>query len=139
MMGFNFDKKIKAMSRTNTRIPRILANEALLFFKDSFKNEAFSDKSVGSDPWAARKQKTKQDKATGRRRAILVQSGALRRSLRVVSARWNRIEVGSVGVKYAQYHNQGTDNHPKRQFVGKSKTLNRRLKAKLNREIRKIL
>ena len=41
--------------------------------------------------------------------------------------------------KYAQRHNEGLKGMPKRQFMGKSKTLEDNIKKKLTKELDKVL
>lgn len=135
---FNIEKKIKAFERTKRTLPARVGNVAKNHFLQSFENEAFSYNSVGSDPWEKRKTKTKQDKRTGKRRALLVQSGALRRSIRVKSANWKAIRVGSYGIKYATYHNNGTSRLPQRQFIGKSPLMEGKIRKLVSNEINKL-
>ena len=130
---WKIEKKLKAFETMKRTLPKQAGNVAKNHFLDSFEKEAFSYDSVGSDPWEKRKRKTKQDKRTGKRRKLLVQSGALRRSIRVKSANWKAIRVGSYGIKYATYHNNGTSTLPQRQFIGKSLVMERKIKKLVNR------
>ena len=41
------------------------------------------------------------------------------------------VRVETIGVDYAAYHNEGTDRLPKRQFIGNSVMLDKRIKRKL--------
>jgi len=136
---FNIPKKIQQLQRTKATLPRVIGNMAKNHFLESWRNEAFSDTSTGSNPWAARKTATKQDRRTGKRRNLLVQSGALRRSVRVGSATWSAIRVGSYGIPYAQRHNRGLDGMPQRQFIGSSAMLNKKIRARLANEIKRII
>ena len=95
-----------------------------------------------------RKNPTKADKRTGKQRGLLVQSGALRRSIRVGVATWDKIEVGSYGIEYAQIHNRGGRGvafgkypfqMPKRQFIGTSRVLNDKISKLIKKEIGKNL
>lgn len=135
--GWKFDTALKELKRKKSKLPKLIANEIKNFVLKSWDNEAFSDKYNKSDPWKKRKRQTKADQRTGKRRGLLVQSGALRRSIRVGVATWNKIEVGSYGVEYAQYHNRGTSRLPKRQFVGTSRVLNDKISKLIKREIGK--
>lgn len=84
------------------RLPNWIGTEAVNFYKDSFTRQAFIDHNV--EKWAKRKN----DKPSKRgSRAILVQSGALRRSLRF-KVSGNRILVFT-NIPYAQIHNEGGD------------------------------
>lgn len=119
------------------KLPKQVARIAEDHFLKAFKEEGFTDKSY--DPWQARARKTRADRRTGRRRAILVQSGALRRSIRVGRATWNRIEVGSYGIPYAKYHNQGEGKLPVRKFVGPSYRMREKIRAKIRQELKSAI
>lgn len=135
---FQFEKKIKELQTIKRTIPKIIGNTALNHFLKGFDDEAFSDTSERSDPWKKRKTLTKRDKVAGRRN-ILVQSGALRRSIVVRRATWNRIIVGSYGIIYARRHNRGLKGMPKRQFIGESQILNNRIRSILLKAIDKAM
>ena len=138
MNRFNFNKKFNEFQKLKRNAPRLVGNLALNHFLKSFDDEAFSDQSPGSDPWAKRKTQTKRDKTAGRRN-LLVQSGALRGSMQMKSATWKRIEVGSVGIIYAQRHNRGLAGMPKRQFIGRSRMLDLKIKNLLRNKLKQIL
>ena len=136
---FNFEKKIKEFQKFERTVPKRVGNIALNHFLESWDNEAFSDGSKGSDPWAKRKSKTKRDQVAGRRQ-LLVQTGALRGSMRVrPGATFRKIAVGSYGIKYAERHNRGLDGMPKRQFIGKSRILDKKIKQMIRNEMKKLL
>lgn len=84
-------------------IPKRIANDAERFFKDSFKRQAWEGK-----PWRPRK---KRDRRKGKKpgRRILVDTGNLMQSIRVVRADHNNITLtaGNAHVPYAQVHNEG--------------------------------
>jgi len=139
---FNFEKKIKEFQKFERTVPKRVGNIALNHFLESWDNEAFSDGSKGSDPWAKRKRLTKQDKTTGKRRGILIGQGTgiLKGSMRLrPGATFKKIAVGSYGIEYASRHNRGLSGMPKRQFVGKSKILDRKIRTLISKEIKKIL
>jgi len=131
--------KINAFKKLERTLPKRVGNIALNHFLQSWDDEAFSDATKGSDAWAKRKTQTKRDKTAGRRQ-LLIQTGHLKRSMRVAPApTFRRIAVGSYGIKYATFHNNGTSKLPKRQFVGRSRLLNTRIKKLIRTEISKIL
>jgi phage gpG-like protein len=70
---------------------------ALNFFKESFDVHGWRDN--GFSPWAPR-----ADEDTSR--AILVKSGHLRDSLRIITRTTERVEIGT-SAPYAEIHNQG--------------------------------
>jgi len=132
--------KIEAFQRFEKNVPKRVGNIALNHFLKSWDDEAFSDSTEGSSPWAVRKTPNKADRTTGRRRQLLIDSGALKRSMKVSRpATFRRIAVGSYGIKYAEFHNRGTSRLPKRQFVGASKMLNRKIMLLIRNELKRIL
>lgn len=136
-MAFNFDQKIREIERKKSTLPLKVAAIAKSHFQKSFKDQGFTDTKL--DPWASRKTQNKSDRRTTKRRAILVDSGALRRSISIVKATFNRIEVGSTGISYAKYHNRGLKPQPLRRFVGRSVVMNRKIRAKIRAEIKAVL
>jgi len=70
---------------------------------------------------------------------ILVKSGRLMRSIKIRRQRHDRVVFGTTGVPYANYHNEGTNRLPKREFVGDSQELFRQIEKILDRNILKDL
>lgn len=88
------------------KLPQWAGREAVNFYKDSWRRQGFINTSV--EKWAARKSDNKWGKTSKRKkksRAILVQSGQLRRSIRY-KVSGNTITVFT-DVPYAQVHNEG--------------------------------
>lgn len=79
-------------------LPVVIGNEVVNFSKESFTKQGWLD--VTFSPW--QKRKGKKDKG----RAILVKSGRLKRSPRVIFANPSGVMVGS-DVPYAKAHNEG--------------------------------
>lgn len=137
---FDFNKKINDFKKLERTLPKRVGNVAKNFFLESFDREAFSDQSFGDMAWKKRKTSTKRDRSTGLKRGLLIQSGALKRSIKVKpGASFNYIAVGSYGIIYAQRHNRGLKGMPKRQFIGKSRILNKRIKFIISQELKKML
>lgn len=136
-MAFNFERKIKEIQRLKKTLPRRVGNVAKNHYLKAFRDQGFTDDTL--DPWTARKTKNRSDRRNKRRRAILVDKGHLRRSIRVGRATWNRIEVGSYGVKYARFHNRGEGKLPRRQFVGASRVMNAQIRRLIQGEIKRAL
>lgn len=118
------------------QIGNIAINEA----KTNFKRQGFIDRSVKR--WKPRKRKDKNPKI----RAILVKSGALRRSIRRISVSNKRVTIGSQGkpAVYAGVHNAGLKAGrgkgfimPKRQFLGPSHTTDKRIVNLIKKKIKK--
>jgi len=93
--------------------------------------------------WATRKKADKNKKSRG----ILVQSGTLRNSITVLKSTWDGIVIGSRGVAYAAIHNFGLRGRafgkysftlPKREFIGKSTALNRKIFIMINKQFKSI-
>jgi len=144
------------------RLPIIIGNEAVNFTLDNFRLQGFMGNSF--QRWLPVKKNSWGKKKRGN--TILVSSGRLRRSIRVVHLNADSVTIGT-DVKYARAHNEGmrlgliqtvegfsrkngsnVKGHtrkvdmriPKRQFMGNSPYLNARLKrhgtALFLREIR---
>ena len=169
----NIKEQIRKLKRLNNRVPRIAGTVAVHHIKQSFRNQGFTDQSL-------RKWKQRKHKGRGRRRAILVKSGALRRSVRITRIGRRSVSVGSE-LPYAQIHNEGgtidtvqqvgkhtrkahkrrrsgrkrrsvqVKEHivsahkrkintkiPRRQFIGRSRKLERKIDLKITTEIQKI-
>jgi phage gpG-like protein len=117
----------------------IMGVEAVKHYKASFRNQGFTDNILHK--WGKRER---EDRNTKKERAILVKSGDLRRSIKVVRRSLKSVTIGS-DLPYAQVHNDGLRagrgkgfRMPKRQFVGKSNTLSKILMSKLDKRIAKI-
>lgn len=79
--------------------PGMLGNDAVNFFLDSFKRQAW----LGSrlEPWAKRRNNKRRPG-----RAILVDTGRLRRSIRITKVSQGNVTIGT-DVPYAKAHNEG--------------------------------
>jgi len=124
-----WSRKLARLKRLQKRLPKIVGNEAVLFFDEQYKKQQTPD----GKEWQARK-----DGDTSR--SLLVKSGRLRKSIRISKVTDYSVTIGS-DVSYGKYHNDGTEKMPQRKFLGNSKILIRRLKrlvaAKIIREMRK--
>ena len=129
----NINSKIKKLKAAKKDIPLKLGNVAKRHFVKSFKDGGFTDATLS--PWAARKAKTKRNKG----RALLVDTGALRRSIKVTKASFDIIKIESVGVDYAKYHNDPDESRVHRQFIGESKELRKKHLKKIKLEFKKIM
>lgn len=96
------ERRFKAMAPT---LPRLAGNEVVNFALDNFRKQGFMGSSFR--PWKPRKNPTKWGQAPKRNgRSILVQTGRLRRSIRVTQASWALTTIGT-DVPYARAHNEG--------------------------------
>lgn len=139
-------------------LPEIVAAEGLSFIKKNFRDQGFNDN--GLRKWAARKTRNKRGKDLmyyrsdrrgkaggltrfGRRninRAILTGFGTggnkLRNSFRATTT---AKEVKFITDKeYGEAHNEGTKLLPKRQFIGKSAYLEKKINSKITRTLNNI-
>ena len=94
-------KQLEAFRAFKSSYPRFVGNLAVNFYKDSFRRQGFIQENR-LEKWEPRKNPDKK----GRRRAILVKYGALRRSIRVIRSGLGYVVVGT-DMAYAQIHNKG--------------------------------
>lgn len=85
------------------RAPRELGIDAVNFFQDSFKEQAW--RGATREPWPARKV-SNWGKKVSAGRSVLIKSGRLKRSIRVTSSSSEQTVVGT-DVPYARVHNEG--------------------------------
>lgn len=103
--SFNLREVEKRFKKVMTYAPVMLGNDAVNFFKDSFKKQGWLGNSF--EPWKPRKTVTKWGKTKRNKgRAILVDTGRLRRSIRLIKAS-NLTAVIGTDVPYARAHNEG--------------------------------
>ncbi len=131
----------KQLTRFKAEIPKMtetMLTLAVNEFTENFRKQGFEDRTLKK--WEPRKRQRQRDNG----RAILVKSGALRRSLR------KRRLTAFSGIiysplDYAKVHNEGLRSGrgsgfkiPKRQFVGDSYKLRQKVIVTLERNINKI-
>jgi phage gpG-like protein len=132
------------------RVPLLVGNEAVNFSLDAFRNQGWLGNTF--QLWPRRKVSWGKIKRNGRN--TLINTGRLRRSIRIISLSKEAVVIGS-DVKYARAHNEGLQlgviqsvkaftrrngvavkQHtrrinmkiPRRQFMGNSPYLNQRIK-----------
>lgn len=149
---FNFERVLKNIEETKRNLPKVLGNDAQLFFNASFKNQGWDGVA-----WKAPQRKIEgtnefkypiKGAARRRSRAILVGSGDLRRrvatSMRPVeNSGSTQIIRWVVDLPYAAIHNYGLKmarggNMPMRKFMGDSKKLRTLQMSKIKKAIEKI-
>lgn len=94
------DKLLRELEEAEDRIARVIAVTTLNFFEESFDNQGFTDEVL--NPWEKRAQPSPRNS-----RKLLVDSGALSRSLTIRKQNWPDIIIASEGVDYARIHNEG--------------------------------
>lgn len=133
MKKLSFKALKKADNHFKNNVPKIIGERARRFFELSFIKQGFTDS--GFSKWAKRKKETKR--SIGKK--ILSGRGFLKGSIRRTKTTPKQIRISSVGVAYANIHNQGRGKMPKRQFMGNSRTLEKGLQKRIEHEIRKFL
>jgi phage gpG-like protein len=82
------------------KFPLLAANEGKNFFVSRFKAQNWIDHTT--EPWKKRKPTASRNRG----RATLTDTGNLKRSIRIISATWDHVEVGTDAI-YAGIHNNG--------------------------------
>lgn len=77
-------------------LPEVVGNAGVNYSLDALEKQAWED-----EAWAKRQSKKDAD------RALLIKSGRLRRSIKVLRSSQNSVVWGSADVPYAQIHNDG--------------------------------
>jgi len=129
-------------------LPAQVGNITTRFFTASFEKQGFDDNGVKA--WKEVKRRIpgtsaylypKKRDIARRSRDILIgkQSGRLRREVSnsLKSAEWENIGF-KVALPYAARHNFGIKGMPKRQFMGNSRALTKKIEQKIVEELRKI-
>lgn len=88
-----------------SQLPIVVGNEAVKWSQERFLEQNWL--SDGAQPWQQRKAENK--KTAGRK--ILIQSGRLFRSIRIIDANANTVTIGVTDVPYAAIHNYGGEIH----------------------------
>ena len=139
-LGEIFNSKMKGMEKIKRELPILVANEAKNFFQESFRNQGFTDENL--KPW----DKRKRDRDLGRGILIGKGSGKLFRSIRVASKTFEKIVIAS-NMPYSAVHNYGLQSGrrgreftmPKRQFMGPSKVLDKKIHELVTKYINNFL
>ena len=156
--------KIKKLTKAYDRIPVNAGSVAVRFSKERFRQENWLDRN--RKKWA--KRKLLKGSRRRNSRGILTDTGRLRRSIRVLYRSHSKIIIGT-DVPYARINNEGGEINvtqnvkthsrkrngrthkvkahtrkmnytmPKRQFIGNSAILNRRLERMIEKEFKKAL
>ncbi|MDF7809925.1 phage virion morphogenesis protein [Hymenobacter sp. YC55] len=142
-----FQKEATKMLRG---LPKMIGKMALVEASDNFRKQGHENDSGAFVPWAPRKTnkpehgRTRNDGQRDRRyrvpkgRAILVQSGRLRRSLRIVSSTASSITIGT-DVPYAEPLQEGNQHLPARPFLTAGKSFREKVLRKTAADITKLL
>lgn len=127
-------------------LPVILGKVAKNFFLATFRKGGFTD--VGFKRWKQRRKRLGRGRTspTLKEAATLVLTGKLRRSIKVRPATFKRTRIFT-NLVYAAIHNFGLEGlafgkapfkMPEREFIGNSRTLERKLERRVLLEINKV-
>ncbi|AWM31346.1 phage virion morphogenesis protein [Hymenobacter nivis] len=127
-----FGQQLRGYLRT---LPREMGKAVVAESADNFRRQGFENDAGAVVPWAPRKaadtvKRRGKRVANPRQRALLVKSGRLRRSVRIVATTATTVTVGSPEA-YAQAQQEGNAKLPARPFI----TLGRAAKDKLVKKI----
>lgn len=142
-MNNDFENKIKqvsgqALNSLVKRLPGIAKKEGLQFIQDNFDKQGFEEKPGVVKKWQKRKPRPGRLTRKDEGRAILVKSGALKRSWGNNSrTAGDKVEFTSDRV-YAARHNEGLNGMPQRQMIGDSSELINRITDKFEKELTKL-
>lgn len=148
---------MERLERFYRQVPNRAATIAVAFSKDRFREQAWVD--VRTERWQKRRERGRQARKN-QGRAILVKSGRLKRSVRKIRVGSNVAVIGT-DVPYAAIHNYGgkittrkargqrvrsSDDKPapnatmpRRQFLGESQVLARRIERDMASQVLKVL
>lgn len=104
----DISKKVKEIQKALTKIMTIAENDVKNHFVGSFRRQGWIDRTF--EPWQKRRHSDRDTKRRGNR-AVLVQSGDLRRSIRVSQRSKHAITFTS-DLPYSSIHNYGGTTHP---------------------------
>ena len=150
MKVFEFIQRTYRVKALKNTLPSAIGTMAQNFFQENFYKQGFDDK--GIKRWQSRRGEisggiARVKKKTKGARAILVDTGNLRDGIYVKRATFSKITIAS-DAKYAKIHNEGLKGRawgkhnftmPKRQFMGESENLKKKIEAKIAKEIKKAL
>ena len=136
----------RLFARQKRSLPIVLGNVAKNFFLATFRKGGFTD--VGFKRWKQRRKRLGRGRTspTLKEAATLVQTGKLKRSIRVRPATFKLTRIFT-NVVYAGIHNFGLQGlafgkhqfkMPKREFIGNSKVLEKELERRAFRELDKV-
>lgn len=120
----------------------ILGVEAKKHFQEGFQRDkqGFTDKTLEKWPDIKEATKKRKRKKNGDLAPILTNNGHLRDSIDWEGDYNQQAVVISSDLVYAEVHNEGggPNNMPKRQFMGPSQQLDKKVQAKIEKQLDKI-
>lgn len=144
--SFKFKLTKRLFASQKKTLPIALGAIAKNFFKDAFIKGGFTDE--GFKRWETRRKRIGRGRTspTLKEAANLIKSGTLKRSIKVRPATFKFTRIFT-NVVYAAIHNFGLrglafGKHeftmPEREFMGNSRTLERKLERRITQEIDKV-
>lgn len=144
MSKFRLNKLARSVDRAINDSLSIMGKDAKIFFEDSFKKEGFTDERF--EKWQPRKGQIRGGLGAALKvghkntKPTLTDTRKLRKSLKLLT-HFKRAIIETT-IPYAAVHNEGLRTGrgrgvkmPKRKFMGNSKTLEKRMLAKLTAKI----
>jgi len=162
MGSVNITTILDNVSKAIESLPNRVATTAVNFSKQRFVKQNWQD--TEEEPWKGR-SRSRKGGSKRQRGAVLVDSGRLKKSIRVIDASKERVVIGT-DVPYAQMHNDGLEapvsvkvhtrrsrkgksftvkahtrnvKMPKRQFLGESQALANQIEEMIYNEIEKAI
>jgi phage gpG-like protein len=142
-----FKQELRSYLKT---VPRLMGRAVLEEAAANFRRQGYEDDNGAVVPWAERKHPDKikgrkrkngtrgPSRTNPRQRAILVKTGRLKRSVRIVATTDTSVTVGS-SEEYAQAQQEGNGRLPARPFITVSPSLKGKLMKRISADIIKLL
>ena len=120
-------------------LPRELGKAVLLETSDNFRRQGYENDAGAVVLWGPRKAADRRKgRANLRQRALLVQSGRLRRSVRIVITTASSVTV-STDVPYVEAQQEGVGGISVRPFIGLGRSVQQKLLMKISDGITALL
>jgi len=130
---------IEIQDLTDNEAPVIAGKTAADFFTENFQRQGFLGQALAAWRDVGRRthpRKTQKGQTAAGRQILFGETRNLSRSIDYDAGKGKVIVYSDV--KYAPFHNEGTDKLPKRQFIGDSEKLNELVVSEINRKLKNI-
>lgn len=133
---FNIQAKITKLNQAKIDLPKLIGNIGQAFFQLNFDKQQWNGVA-----WLPRKDGTWYAKEMYGHAILVGRSGDLRRAMQntIKSTDWRKIVWAVKDVAYAGFINEGTDDMPKRQFIGYNDEMMKLVTRKIDSEFKKIM
>lgn len=142
-------KQIATLNSVKNTLPTKVGNVCETFFRQSFRKQGWDDQNL--QRWKARRGEVTGGIAQIARRssgsrAILTQTGALRRSIHTAMATWKKVVIES-DLPYSAIHNYGgkgvafgkhSFRMPQRKFMGNSYNLRKKITQTMETQLNRV-